>query len=43
MNNPDIMQMASRMMQDPNALRNMMNSPQVAAMYETRLVFESTA
>lgn len=33
MNNPEIMQMASRMMQDPNALRNMMNSPQVAAMY----------
>lgn len=33
MNNPDIMQMASRFMQDPNALQTMLRgNPQMAAM-----------
>jgi small glutamine-rich tetratricopeptide repeat-containing protein alpha len=32
MSNPQLMEMASRMMQDPSALQNMMSNPQVAAM-----------
>lgn len=34
LNNPEIMRMASQMMSNPDAMRNLMNSPQLAAMMQ---------
>lgn len=34
LNNPQIMQMASQMMSDPNAMRNLMNDPRMASMMQ---------
>jgi small glutamine-rich tetratricopeptide repeat-containing protein alpha len=41
MNNPELMNMASRMMSDPDAMRNMMSNPNLQSMYPTTLYLNS--